>query len=590
MSVQPHTIIGKEHHGIKLAQGSTIFNLVIQRVAANPTLLEVGRFWYNTTTKKYHLVNVDAKNNLVVETLATAADLQSALNDFIASLVSQEASKGTNLIGYEGYTIGEGGAQLPAGTLKETINYLFEIASGAEGSIKDFKEFLADEIGSGLVGYKGLTVGEGENVRVILPASTVEAAISDLATKIDGLNESLKDSYVSKTELGEQIIQGSIRIKEDVIIEGNIQHLGENFISQGTTVELGDNIIRLNDGLDANDTPVANAGLEVNRGKEGILPVYLWDESLKAVTAPKVITTEVEGEPQTVVTQEKVVLSSDLAGAVSAINTSIGATKSELEGKISQLENQVGEDLQEKIGEIETKVDTLKTDLANNTDETKGSALVGHNDASSYSKYVPKVESTVQEAIKDVTKFSDDLAVELETYKADIASTDASKGASLVGTKDLGIPSSNKRQSLTVQQTFEQILKGMEFLLALQTKQSLTVVSAAKLHHTITHDFGHQDYVCQLWIKDGLVWANHSASAVVLDDNNVEITLSSEAEIKVCLISTKALDQTLALEYLFPMLAGGSGNGGTGGTGGGTGGSGGTEPKINPDDDGLIIG
>jgi len=58
----------KKYHGISLADNSVIENLHIERLASDPTLLEAGRIWYNTTTKQLKTSVRDGDNNLVVKT------------------------------------------------------------------------------------------------------------------------------------------------------------------------------------------------------------------------------------------------------------------------------------------------------------------------------------------------------------------------------------------------------------------------------------------------------------------------------------------------------------------------------------------
>ena len=89
----------REIHGIRLAPGSAIANLIIERLIQDPVSLEATRFWYNTTDKKFKLANVDEAGAIVIQEFSFAADLVAAINALKALLASQDVGKGTDLIG-----------------------------------------------------------------------------------------------------------------------------------------------------------------------------------------------------------------------------------------------------------------------------------------------------------------------------------------------------------------------------------------------------------------------------------------------------------------------------------------------------------
>ena len=70
----------KEIHGIRLAPGSAVANLIIERLIQDPVSLEATRFWYNTTDKKFKLSNVDEAGAIIIQEFTSAADLVAAIN------------------------------------------------------------------------------------------------------------------------------------------------------------------------------------------------------------------------------------------------------------------------------------------------------------------------------------------------------------------------------------------------------------------------------------------------------------------------------------------------------------------------------
>ena len=137
MSVQP-TNSSKylEFHGIKLANGATIANFVVEKLAAAPATLEAGRNWYNTTTNKYEFVKYNG-TELVVESVATAGELAGLVDAFKADLASTQAGKGTGLVGFVGQTGANGEFSVAAGTTEDTIK---SIVNAADAEIKNRKD------------------------------------------------------------------------------------------------------------------------------------------------------------------------------------------------------------------------------------------------------------------------------------------------------------------------------------------------------------------------------------------------------------------------------------------------------------------
>ena len=59
-------------HGIKLADGSEIENLRVEKVTADPTPISAGRLWYNETTKAFKFSSLDGSGNIIIRQRGTA--------------------------------------------------------------------------------------------------------------------------------------------------------------------------------------------------------------------------------------------------------------------------------------------------------------------------------------------------------------------------------------------------------------------------------------------------------------------------------------------------------------------------------------
>jgi hypothetical protein len=78
-------------------------------------------------------------------------------------------------------------------------------------------------------------------------------------------------------------VNGDVTIFGDTVMEGNLTVQGNTTIVNSNTITTGDNIITLNADLPGNVVPVANMGLEMNRGSESNVTI-LWVEATDTFT------------------------------------------------------------------------------------------------------------------------------------------------------------------------------------------------------------------------------------------------------------------------------------------------------------------
>ena len=538
----------REIHGIKLAPGSAVANLIIERLIQDPVSLEATRFWYNTTDKKFKLANVDEVGAIVIQEFTSAADLVAAIDALKSLLASQDVSKGTDLIGFAGIMNGKD-VVAPKGTLTNLISDVYtkiDEAANNSGTLGDDLSSTDAGKGSGLIGFSGSTKSDGAAGTVVsIPAGTVETAIKAVDAKVDALEQTVGDGRFLGTEtLTDQSVKSNVTFKKDIIIKGDIIHNGENLIAQGTTVELGDSVLLLNRNLAADATPSLDVGLQANRGKNGTNDLVIWKESEKQLKGIKVVTTEVEGVETEVVTLERITLSSDLSTAVTGLNNTINSVKTELEGDIDVVAD--------SVSDLSGELNTYKSDVLSSASD-KGAALVGYTNsdvlvaadgetpAVTREHVILNGKATVKDTLDVLVNAIEKDGNDLKEFEADLAGTN---GISLVGGGEVGfVQSENELYKLTASSLADALALAyskINELAANAAKKTIAITSSAKLTHTLTHNLGTTDLAIDLWIKDGAVWMNHSANMVIVDENTLAVNLSSEAEIKVIITKVEA--------------------------------------------------
>ena len=547
MSVQPtNSTKYLEYHGIKLAGGAQIANLVVEKLTAAPATLEAGRFWYNTTSNLFQFVKHNG-SELVTESVATASELAAGLNSLKDDLASTVAGKGTGLVGFSGQAGSNGKFSVVAGTtedsLKSVVSAIDAEIKGREDADTAAAQALAASTEATLVGYEGAT---GVNGKIVVDAGTVKASFDSLITQVDSQFNALGGDALSKSTLVDQSVASKVTFGGDIVIEGGLNVLGEQFIIQGTTVELGDNIILLNREVLADAEPVADAGLEVNRGIRGTLQFVTWDESAKEVTVPVVTIDEVTGD-ETIV-QSRVIDGVEFDAFSTSVDTRLTTLEGQVNGKIGDLTNLVTEDKSNLVAAINELHADAVTDRANLAAAT-GATLVSYEGKVGANSLVTVVEGTVKASLDSLVVALDAEMKSTDDYIADVASTEAGKGSSLVGFAGQGVvgtdlfalPAGSVNGSLqsivTAINEDRAAIDAAELATAdLKTAinaQSYKVVSPAALTHTIVHGLNSMDIDVATWFQDGGSWVNHQAYTKIVDANTVELTLTTAAEVKV---------------------------------------------------------
>ena len=555
MSVQP-TNSSKylEFHGIKLANGATVANFVVEKLAAVPATLEAGRNWYNTTSNKYEFVRHNG-TELVVESVSTASELANLVDSFKADLASTTAGKGTGLVGFVGQTGTNGKYSVAAGKTEDVIKSIVSAVDaeikGREDAVQASKDELSASTGATKVGYEGKV---GANGVITVDAGTVKESIDSIVTQIDSELSSLGNDALSKVTLTDQTVASKVTFGGDIVIEGDISVLGERFIIEGNVVELGDNIILLNRDVTAEMDPVADAGLEVNRGTKGTLEFIIWDESAKQTVAPSVvIATEANVElgieiGDEVVTMSRVVLGVEFDAFDADVTTRLETLEGQVNGKIGDLSTLVTEDK----STIVAAINELHADSQDDRDAlaaSTGATLVGYAGKAGVNSLLTVAAGTVTVSLDALVVAIDAEAKAADDFIADLANTEAGKGSSLVGfagqgtvgTDTFAVPAGSVNASIASivtaikedREAIDVLETANSDLKAAINAQSYKIVSDSALTHTIVHNLNSIDIDVATWFKDGAIWVNHQAYTKIVDANTVELTLTTAAQVKV---------------------------------------------------------
>ena len=530
----------QEFHGIKLAGGAAIANFIVEKLAIDPLTPTVGRFWFNTTDKKFKMVSYNG-TEAVVKTFTDAGELAQAVADLKTLLA---ANGGSALVGYAGKTGTNGKFSLSASKVDAAFDAIVVAVDAEiknrETADKADRDALAASTGATLVGYEGKAGANGE---ITVLAGTVKESLDSIVEQVDAAFGELSGDAVSKTTLVDQAVASKVTFSQDVVVTGNLTVIGENTIIEGTTVTIGDNILVLNNAVAADGVPAANAGFAINRGIEGIMNVLLWDETLDQITGVNLV----KGAE----VRSRVILGLEFDAFDTEVTSRVEALETQVNGKIGDLATLATEDKTKLVLAINELHADAVTDRANLVAST-GGTLVGYAGKVGVEGLLTVAKGTVTSSLDALVTFVDAEAKATDTFISDVASTTAGKGSGIVGYSGYGavkdlffVPAGTVQASLSavvvaIQEDRADIaaLEGASTALvnAINAKKYVTTSSAA-MTHTIVHGLNTTDVGFNVWFKDGTDWVNHSASCKIVDANTIEFTLTVAAEIKVLVSS-----------------------------------------------------
>ncbi len=111
---------------------------------------------------------------------------------------------------------------------------------------------------------------------------SLQSALESVNTRqdLDMVDEvaRVNDNFLNKTTAAGQLVNADTVEFKNIVITGNITHSSEGVVTIGEELLINDNVITLNSNLTGSDTPTEDAGVEVNRGLEGVLKIVYWSE------------------------------------------------------------------------------------------------------------------------------------------------------------------------------------------------------------------------------------------------------------------------------------------------------------------------
>ena len=261
-------------HNPVIANGSYIENLIVEKIntdteknfydEANGVLPEEGRVWFNTDENEFKFSNIDPNGNVYVDKFLSKTDTREQVVN-------------------------------PSVKFLNVFNIVKEVTDD-NGNTSEIKLFSVDKesdlisfnIGNlGIVSNKVNMLVNEEN-KVVSSSMTIKDGDGNTKLQIDQINNKISfqsDEFeVTATTMN---LSGNLYVGGDLNVVGKTTRVN----IESEVLSVADNMIELNSNLTENDDPRVvsnvvdgedtdrNAGLIVNRGKAGKLPLIEWVES-----------------------------------------------------------------------------------------------------------------------------------------------------------------------------------------------------------------------------------------------------------------------------------------------------------------------
>ena len=283
-------------HNPVLAENSAFGNFIVETLAADPANASSGRIWFNSTEGKIKIATVNAAGTGVDLKFLADADNVASLDADIVSVnagittlnsITDAINSEIDAIDILVATAGTDIDTLEAGVIALDTNKVekINISGAVVGSSTEIPVITYNEQGQ------------------ITESST--AAIDITLQGVTDLGDTTTNGITagSLTTPGDLVVGGNAVIgtdikPTDVLVKGAITTthdltVGGNLIVSGTTttihseeLTIADNKVVLNSGI-GSIAPTENAGIQVDRGNEGILTIVEFNEATDTVQIPE---------------------------------------------------------------------------------------------------------------------------------------------------------------------------------------------------------------------------------------------------------------------------------------------------------------
>jgi len=587
--------------GIELGGNGFIKNAVIEQLEKDPSTLTTGRIWYNTTEACFKMVveatDVDGNKKQSVEKFSTYAELEENVN----KLAAKDAGKGAALVGYKGKTGANNLFKVDAGDLEATLDSVVDGIDSTKKSVEDLSADTADKIDAVKSELDNVEKGTGldedgnyvadSNANYIKDATSLADADSkldsalksevDRATKAENdIAADVKENYLNKNTTEAQTIKSPLTLANDVVIHGDLK-ISTGKVTEVETEQLkvGDNIITLNSDVPSDVTPSENAGIEVNRGKEGVMPLLIWNEKDGYVQIP---TGEKDSDGNFIMAKvatggdaDKIAkeldnvekgagLADDGSYAANANAnyianaTSLVDADNKLDAAAKANADAISKEVQDRTAAVKGVQDELDGTQkgAGLADDGKYVANADANyikDATSLADADNKLDAQVKTNADDIAKEVQDRTAADKAITDELDKTQAGAGLGTDGSyvanvkanyiaNATSLADADNKLDAAVKANADAIVKNGADTANLRKSLNETRVtyeaSDAATSYTITHNLNSSMIDVMVWVldTDDNRWYNDQTVISIVDDNNIQIDLTSAAKIRATIV------------------------------------------------------
>jgi hypothetical protein len=586
--------------GIELAGSGQFKNLVVEQLDQDPVVQTAGRVWFNTTDKVFKCSVLETVENedgttsekVVTKVIGTAEDLKK----FTEDLNSNENGEGSALIGFSGKTGPNGKFSVPAEDLETALKAIVDGIDANAKAVDDAKAAANDAVtavqselddtqaGAGLADDGSYIANSDANyiseaTSLVDADNKLDAAVKALADKeaddVANLQGYVDDNFLNINTTEEQTVKGSVNFAKDVYVKGNLT------VSGGTVTEIeteqlkvGDNTITLNADIPADMMPTENAGIEVNRGSEGVMPLLIWDETedvAKVVTGKDnegnwILTPIATGGDATQIkteldkTQESAGLAAD-GSYVANTNANYISDATTLADADNKLDNAIKILANKEAADIEEINDTVST-LQNEIDAIEAGTGLGEDgnyvadintnyifNATSLADADSKLDAAVKTNADAIAQEVNDRKAAVSAVQSELDATQTGAGLATDGSyvanesanyiaSATSLVDADNKLDVAIKTVSDNVAAAQTDLDTFKanlnkTRATFEAIDAAT-SYTITHNLGSQFVDVMIWVydvNDGK-WYNDQVVVSVVDDNTIQVDLTAAARIR----------------------------------------------------------
>ena len=383
-------------HNPELAKNSKFSNLVIENLTSDPSLTgveSVGRLWFNNTDKTFKGGFLDeAGTSVEIKPIGidNSADVQ-ANTDAIAQEISDRTTADTTIqtnidneisraISVEGDL-----TTLTTDTKDTLVNAINEIDTNADTNTTN----IDNEISRAISVEGDLTTLTTDTKDTLVNAINEIDTNTDTNTQsIIDTNNDLSNNYLNKTTSTSQTVAADTTFSNNLIIHGDLTVSGTTTTIETETLKVADNIITLNDGIGAVD-PTENAGLEVDRGNDGLTTIIQWNETLDQVevqdngTLKKIATEEYVDTADNILQSNIDTVSSDLVDETTNRTNADNTLQTNIDNEVTA-RTDADNALDDRISDLESDVGGATGDLADLTTDAKDTLVNAINEVDAH--------------------------------------------------------------------------------------------------------------------------------------------------------------------------------------------------------------